>query len=147
MENVSDSTGGSSRGDRVAEHPGVLRSWWDGARAGAAAQEKRQRAMPRLRRSGGLQQVPPGRQTSLPCPSLCQATGRSLPARPSGCRFRRAGKVCPQLGNAAQVQPSQMNMCTRVGPRHGAYVEEDLAVKAVPWVLGASSWLCLRELS
>lgn len=40
-----------------------------------------------------------------------------------------------------------MNMCTRAVPCYGAYVEEDLAVKAIPWVLGASFWLCLRELS
>lgn len=37
-----------------------------------------------------------------------------------------------------------MNMCTRAVPRYGAYVEEDLAVKAVPWVLG-SQFLALPQ--
>lgn len=37
-----------------------------------------------------------------------------------------------------------MNMCTRAVPRYGAYVEEDLAVKAVPCVLG-SQFLALPQ--
>jgi len=45
------------------------------------------------------------------------------------------------------VQPSRMNMCTRAVPHYSAEIEEDLAVKAVPCVSGASSWLCLREQS
>lgn len=99
--------------------------------------EKHQRVMPGLWQSGRVGccgRSPPHRQTSCPCPSPCQATGRSLPARTGGCRFRRAGRVCPWFGNAAKVQPSQMNMCMRAVPCYGAYVEEDLAVKAVPWV-------------
>lgn len=93
-----------------------------------------------------LWQVPPCRQTSLPGPPPCLAMGRSLPARSGGAAsgglagFAMVWKSCR---GSAQPDEHVHKGC----PRYGAYVKEDLAVKVVPWVLGASSWLCLRETS
>lgn len=96
--------------------------------------------MPGLQRSRGAGQVPLHRQTSVPVPT----TGRALPARVGAAASGELAGFAHGL-EVLQSSAEPDEHVHRADPCHGAYVEEGLAVKVVPWVWGASSWLSDRK--
>lgn len=81
--------------------------------------------MPGLRRAEeqGAAASPPSRPNLPSLPTPVPSHGQGSASLLQGCLFRRAGGVCLWFGNAAKVQPSQMNMCSRAVPRYAAYAE------------------------
>lgn len=96
--------------------------------------------MPGLQRSRGAGQVPLHRQTSVPVPT----TGRALPAQVGAAASGELAGFAHGL-EVLQSSAEPDEHVHRADPCHGAYVEEGLAVKVVPWVWGASSWLSLGD--